>query len=524
MIPHPTYTEHVERLWERNGQAPASEHRLEIQFKPGDEPGRAVLTAVVGGATVHLDTVKVESAISRGRFLGKLAAKVTSFDRDAVEQRLMEIADELGTMAAETARHTRERPAVAALQDTRDAETCEQLESMEKSVVAEAEEMLADPRLGDRLLLDFEAAGIVGEELLACTVYMLGTSRLLDKPLAAITQGVTSSGKSYVQEMLAKMFPPESVLLATDITTNALYYLNPGALMHQFVVAGERSRRDDDDRAEATRALREMISAGEIRKMVPTKDPGGGMSTRVIWQPGPIAFIESTTLAKVFDEDANRCILLGTDESQEQTTRIVLAQAARAAGERTDPRGVLDRHHAIQRLLRRCKVVVPFAKAIGAAIPTHRQDARRAMPQIISMVSAVSLFYQRQRSSEALCHGSVIHATLDDYAFARDLLQGPMGRSLGGSLPEAVVRFGQRLRENFGHQEFTSAEAGRDDSAVHSRSKANEYLNALEDGGFSQLVTPSRGKQPAIWKMVGDVPEPGAEWLPSVSTLKEATS
>ena len=56
--------------------------------------------------------------------------------------------------------------------------------------------------------------------------------------------------------------------LATSLTPNALYYKEPGSLIHRFVVAGERSRIQDDVHAEATRALREMQASGELTKTV----------------------------------------------------------------------------------------------------------------------------------------------------------------------------------------------------------------------------------------------------------------
>jgi hypothetical protein len=37
-------------------------------------------------------------------------------------------------------------------------------------------------------------------------------------------------------------------------------------LQHRFIVAGERSRLQNDETAEATRALRELLSAGRLVK------------------------------------------------------------------------------------------------------------------------------------------------------------------------------------------------------------------------------------------------------------------
>src|SRR5439155_8080532 len=135
-------------------------------------------------------------------------------------------------------------------------------------------------------------------------------------------------GKSYLIEKTASTFPPESVIYATQMTPQALFHMRPCTLVHQFVVAGERSRSEDDDRAEATRALREMLSAGKLSKLMPMRGEGNQIETRLIEQDGPIAYIESTTLTKVDDEDANRCIMLHTDEQPAQTRRIIRQLAA----------------------------------------------------------------------------------------------------------------------------------------------------------------------------------------------------
>ncbi len=142
---------------------------------------------------------------------------------------------------------------------------------------------------------------------------------------------------------------------------------------------------------------------------------------------GPIAFIESTTHTKIFDEDANRCLLLGTDESREQTERIVMAQARAATGASGNVDVVIARHFALQRMLRRTRVNIPFAEAIARAIPKERQEARRAMPHILPTIRSVSLVYQRQRSAGPLVHGSVISATLQDYVVSAEAALGPDG-------------------------------------------------------------------------------------------------
>ncbi len=143
------------------------------------------------------------------------------------------------------------------------------------------------------------------------TIFLVGVSRILEKPLSARVHGPSTSGKSYIISMVADLFPPETILLATQMTSQALYHMPSGSLIHRVIVSGERSRVENDDSAEASRALREMISSGRLSKLMLVKF-GGQIVTKLIEQDGPIAFVESTTLAKVFNEDANRSLMLHT--------------------------------------------------------------------------------------------------------------------------------------------------------------------------------------------------------------------
>ena len=84
-------------------------------------------------------------------------------------------------------------------------------------------------------------------------------------------------------------------------------------------------------------------------KRVPIK-VNGQQETVQIEQAGPIAYVESTTLTKVFNEDANRCILVNTDEQPEQTGGPFSRgwPAATPAAAECDVQHIQDRHHAIQ--------------------------------------------------------------------------------------------------------------------------------------------------------------------------------
>jgi len=279
----------------------------------------------------------------------------------------------------------------------------EMLERQSPEVREEAKALLHDPDLFKKIIVDIAQMGVAGELELTSLLYLVGTSRLLDHPLAAIVQGPSSSGKSFIIERTVSLFPPEAAIIATQMTPQALFHMQPGSLVHRLVVGGERSRLENDDRAEATRALREMLSSGRLTKLMPQKKSSGDIKTEYIAQEGPIAYIESTTLPKIFDEDANRCILLQTDEQEGQTRRIIQTLANQHGGQRQtiDKQPIIEKHYALQRILESVEICIPYVGRLGDHFPTQRIEARRAFDHVLYAIMAVTLIYQFQRKRDS---------------------------------------------------------------------------------------------------------------------------
>jgi hypothetical protein len=286
-------------------------------------------------------------------------------------------------------------------------------------------------------------------------------------------------------------------------------------------VGGERSRVEDDERAEATRALREMLSAGKLTKLMPVKVDGGKIETVQIEQDGPIAYVESTTLTKVFDEDANRCIMLHTDEQPEQTRRIIRKLSAAYCGATSEgtTNRTIQRHHAMQRMLEPLPVVIPYAERLGELFIGDRVEVRRAFPQLMSMVQAVALLYQRQRERDG--NGQLL-ATVDDYQLARRLLVKPMTRLLGDKVSDPARRFYDRLAK-WATGEFTSNEAKSRETS--SKSAVYGWLTELHDAGLVEMVEASRGRTPARWKLSDSAPDEGVRvGLPAVEDVSPGST
>jgi hypothetical protein len=466
-------------------------------FNAGPNGRTGTLTAEVDGEAVHIDnTVDPCNPKHRERFVTFLAERIPNLDRADLETQLLDIASQHATKVPSG-------PSPKGAPEPRDPS--ELLAEMPQEIRDEAERMLNDPLLIKHVVEDVAALGVAGERELTADLYSIGTSRLLPRPLAGIVQGPSASGKSYLIEKVALLFPPETVIHATQMTPQALFHMKPGALAHKFIVAGERSRIEDDERAEATRALREMLSAGKLSKLMPMKVEGGRIETVAIEQEGPIAFVESTTLAKVFEEDANRCLLLHTDEQPNQTRRIISTLAKGYGGTfQAKADRIVQRHFALQRLLQPLPVVIPYADRLGELFTIDRVEARRAFPQVMSAIQAVALLHQRQRTRDG---GGRLLATADDYHLARRLLARPMARLLGGGLSDPARRFFDRLQTWAAGQSFTSTEAkGKEKNC---KSSVYGWLNELHEAALVELVEQARGRQPATWRLTGNHPVDG---------------
>lgn len=472
----------------------AADHntRLTLNYRRSGINGKATVIARMGDKLVHIHTFDITSARARDAYADVVAQECPGIDVAELRGTLLELAEE----------HVHGKPddADVATQAETDplAESREALAKMPAEIVAEAEAMLRDPNLLERVLEDIGAMGVAGERPLALTLYLVGTSRLLDRPLAAIVQGPSASGKSYIASKVADLFPDEALLRATDLTANALYYLRPGSLRHRFVVAGERKRAEDDDTAEGTRALREMLTSGRLAKAAPIRRPDGSMTTELIQQDGPIAYVETTSLMKVFDEDANRCLLLTTDETPEQTREILSMLGARYAGARLADEGrIVARHHALQRLLERRLVVVPYGDRLSALFDARRVEVRRVFRHVMGLVQASALLHQRQRATRA--DGAIL-ATEDDYRLARYLLAGPMSRQLADRASDGALRFLERLLGSIGRgKEFTRRDAMRVEQV--SRSAVHGWVGELAEAGLIEVVEERHGKTPARYRL-----------------------
>lgn len=395
---------------------------LEITFEPakqGDTKG--LLTVRHNKKILHCDRLDISKAKDRTAFANKLNKIYPAVLPDDIREHLI--------LRVETIleEKSRDDEAKASKQNPEPKEIPK--EAKESALV-----VLKDSDLFMQISADISSIGVAGESELCLTIYIIMTSRLLEKPLSAIVQGASSSGKSYVIETIAKLMPKDAVVQAHDFTEQSFYYMEEGSLQHKVIVAGERRHDNNgkDGHAEDnSKAFREMVASGVLRKAVTVKGSDGRPITVMIEQPGPIAYVESSTATVINDEDSTRLLPLVTDESADQTEVVVNALKDEAKGNRIDKSKhdqIIQRNHVMQRLLKPLAVRIPYIDSI--TLPTTNIATRRTFGHVTSMIKSIAILRQYQkevhRDSDG---GEYIIADENDYAIAYQLMGKILART-----------------------------------------------------------------------------------------------
>ena len=252
-------------------------------------------------------------------------------------------------------------------------------------------------------------------------------------------------------EISERLCPPERVESVSDLSAQALYYYGKDDLKHRFIVIGEQHGRQGSEYP-----LRELISRRSITKAVPMKDAvTGQVKTETITVNGPIALVETTTSGDVHPESLSRCFVVGIDESEEQTRRILEEQrrAHTVDGylEKRRRRPIEEKHHCVQRLLEPVLVFNPYAEQL--TFPASNLKARRDNEKFLRLINVICFLHQCQRKRETMevergQSVEYVEATVADYRLAHELLSDGVLDSTLDDLPRPARKLLDIIHEH----------------------------------------------------------------------------
>lgn len=302
---------------------------------------------------------------------------------------------------------------------------------------AEALELLRDPNLIQRILKDFEVYGIVGEETNKLVGYLAAVSRKLDAPLAVIVQSSSAAGKTSLMESILAFMPEEERVKYSAMTGQSLFYMGETNLRHKILAIVE-----EEGAERASYAIKLLQSEGELTIASTGKDPQSGrLVTHEYRVEGPVMIFITTTSIDIDEELNNRCLILGVNESREQTRAIHRLQRERRTlkGQllKKEKDKVLQVHRNAQRLLKAIPVINPYAERL--TFMDDRTRTRRDHEKYLTLIDTIALLHQYQRPIKQAPEGQLayIESTLQDIETANQLADDILGHSLDELPPQS---------------------------------------------------------------------------------------
>jgi DNA primase catalytic core len=375
------------------------------------------------GALLHVDTFDLYSARHRATFI-KEAGLELGVKEEVIKRDLGAVLLKLEAMQDERIK-----------QAQTPKETKHLLSTDEER---EALALLKDPQLLPRILADFAACGVVGEETNKLVGYLAAVSRKLDRPLAVLVQSTSAAGKSSLMDAVLAFVPEEERIQYSAMTGQALYYMGNLELKHKVLALAE-----EEGASRAAYALKLLQSEGRLTIASTGKDPlTGELTTRDYTVEGPVMMFMTTTAIDIDEELMNRCLVLAVDEAREQTRAIHQRQREAETLEgliaKDEREHLLKLHQNAQRLLKPLAVANPYAPQL--TFPDTATRTRRDHTKYLALIRAIALLHQHQRPIKNTLHRgeakAYIEVTLEDIATANRLAHEVLGRTLDELPPQ----------------------------------------------------------------------------------------
>ena len=344
----------------------------------------------------------------------------------------------------------------------------------------QAEELLKQPNILEKMLAFTERAGHVGERINKMTLYLAAISSKTNQGISCYIKGQSSAGKSYLGNSIAELIPPDVCIKLSDLSRKSLYHLDRD-LSHKILFIAEIGGTEQGDYP-----LRLAQSEEELVYSYPIKDPATG-EFKTIEKRVPakgMSLWVTTTKLRIHEENQTRGFDLFVDEGKEQTRRILEAQA------RQEIIGEIEkeRREKVKRiwqcaftLLKPHPVYVPYAEYLAKVFSTDKVRMRRDFPKFLALIKANCLLHQYQREKIQIQGKTFLMANLDDYAVAYEIGLVVLRQTLQ-ELSSREEELLEKIREKFGTSEFQP----RDTEALVSvgYEQIRKYLQNLVKKGY----------------------------------------
>jgi CHAT domain-containing protein/predicted transcriptional regulator len=254
---------------------------------------------------------------------------------------------------------------------------------------------LQHEKLLEQTIADLQASGIQGETENALILLLAMTSRKTPDPISVICLAKSGTGKSYLMERVALCVPDEDKREHTQFTSNAFYYYKREEIRNKVFLI-----EDLEGALGVLFPIRELQSKKRISKTITRKGKDGKLETITLIVEGPVCVIACTTKESIYEDNANRSILIYLNDSKEQDEKVMTYQKQHRAGlvNIYKEQEIQAKLQHMQKALQPIKVINPFAPLID--LPESFPKKRRALPILLNVIEAITFYHQYQREQQ----------------------------------------------------------------------------------------------------------------------------
>lgn len=416
----------------------------------------------------------------------------------------------------------------------------QEIQQVQVKQLTEAEQQTAKENLQQENLIqqtieDLQNTGIQGEENNSMILLLAMSSRKLHDPLSVICLAKSGTGKSYLMEKVALCIPIEDTREQTQFTGASFYHFK------REEIKGKVFLIEDLHGAQTVMfPIAELQTKKRISKTMTIKDKNGQLRTVTLIVEGPVSVIGCTTREKIYEDNANRAILIYLDCSKEQDERIMNYQKQLRAG-LTDwykEKQTQEKLQNMQRMLQPVRIINPYAPLID--LPKEIFKPRRTLPLLLSFIEAVTFYHQYQRTwvntetgetgyagsrtpfeKNNNCEQFYTETHPQDIEWAFKLLKDVLFRK-GDELSGVIREFYEWLQtwQQQKKQKQFYANDIRKENRINPRT-LNRYLQELTEYGLLQIAGGNKHRTGYAYKMIS-TKDTSASSVHSFTTLQNS--
>jgi len=244
----------------------------------------------------------------------------------------------------------------------------------------------------NQLVKKLNTTGIIGEDENATILFMALASHKFSNPFSVLCLAKNGIGKSYMLQKLADCMPTGSYSFHTQISANALYYMNSYDIENKALLI-----EDLEWTKEMLNPLATLQSQGKLIKTRATKNKDGMLHSTTFEVTGKLCLLACAYADKNYENLGLPFLMVYLNHSQVQDLAIMDYQRKTSAGliNIDEIKQIQHELKCVIASLENISIINPYATLIN--LPNEVAHPRKSLLLLLNFIEVITYFFQYQR-------------------------------------------------------------------------------------------------------------------------------